>query len=61
MTINITGMTAQVQVMVIKNDRVSLPSTKKFLFLYIIRGIINMWLIFTYKQFKNMLAVWSHW
>jgi hypothetical protein len=34
MTINITGMTAEAQVMVIKNVRVSPPSSKKKWFFY---------------------------
>jgi hypothetical protein len=58
MTVNITGMTAQAQVMIIKNVRVVFPSSKKIcFFLYISRGVINMWLIFMHKQFKNLLAV----
>jgi len=33
MTVNITGITAQAQVMVIKNVRAGLPSLKKLCFL----------------------------
>jgi hypothetical protein len=48
MTVNITGMAAQAQAMVIKNVRVGLPSSN-FFFKYISRGVTNMWLIFMHK------------